>query len=363
MSQGIKPDQTPVDPPSGVVRQRSDSGLYGPANHWREGTEIRHTDVKFLLNSGGMGDYINYTPSLIWAAKNCPWIHGQIYVSPFFMDFMSLVLKPYPKWTVHSGEQILIENGDCFIGPEVVMEGQNVTRQLANATGSHLMDLGFQYFVNKSEAPAGTLLPKLPPTRADKVHWLVRPHLGRYVVFTPGSVVPARATTGKHLNPLIDYCLALGLTPVFLGKNNFAAGMNVRFAEDIEFSKGIDLRDKTTMLQAASIMEHAVAVLGLDNGLLHLAACTDANLIFGYNITTVEQRIPRRDWGQTINLILTEEELSCVSCQAHGKLMMNHSYHNCLYGDTKCIDLLFSGGRFEWALDQLISGRNDKHAI
>jgi hypothetical protein len=297
-----------------------------------------------------MGDYVNYTTALLWVAQNLPWVHGQIYVSSFFMDFLEVIFRDYPKWSVHDGSAIRIEPHDCFIGPEIQMEGQNITRQLANATGAHLMDLGFQYYTNQQAAPPGVMLPRLPATRPQKVHWEVRPHLGKYVVFTPGSVVPARATTAKHLNPLIEFCVSQGLTPVFLGKNNFAQGMKVNFDEGIRFDLGIDLRDKTTILQAASVMEHAVCVLGLDNGLLHLAAATDANVIFGYNITTIAQRVPRRNWGETLNLALTPQELACTACQANGKLMINHTYHKCYYGDTKCIDLLFSGGRFEKAV-------------
>lgn len=346
-------------PPGGFHRQRSEFGSYGPGHFLREGTKLRHSTIKFLLNAGGMGDYVNYSAALLWAAQNLPWIHGQVYVSSFFCEFLEVILRDYPQWSVHDGASIRIESDDCFIGPEIIMGDQNITRQLANATGAHLMDLGFQYYVNMQAAPPEVMLPRLPATLPyiDGAGAGLRP--GKYVVFTPGAVVPSRATTGKHLNPLIDFCREHGLTPVFLGKDGFAQGMKVGFADDINYSKGIDLRGKTTTLQAAAIMEHSFCVLGLDNGLLHLAATTNASLLFGYNITTVEQRIPRRDWGRTFNLALSPQELACVGCQTHGKLILNHTYHQCLYGDTLCIDKLFASGRYEGAILELLKEKKD----
>jgi hypothetical protein len=95
--------------------------------------------------------------------------------------------------------------------------------------------------------------------------------------------------------------------------------------------------------------------VGLDNGLLHLAACTPGNVIFGYNIASPEHRRPWR--GQyderTVDVTLTADELPCNWCQSRQKMMLNHSFHQCLYGDLKCVDMLFEddGKRFCDAID------------
>lgn len=337
-----------------LIRQRDDFFSAGPEHGWRPGTQIRKTDYKFLFNAGGMGDYICYMPSLLWVAKHCPWIHGTLYVSTFFIEFAEKILSPYPNWAVADGAKINIDHMTAFVGPELVVQGQNISRQLLNATGANLVDLGFAYYTNQQCAPPGTLYPKLPDTRPEKVYFEVRPFLGKYVVFTPGAVTESRRTTGKHVNPLIEFVISKGLTPVFLGKAGFADTVRTNFAEDIRYDLGIDLREKTTLLQAAAIMEHAVCVLGLDNGLLHLASCTNANVIFGYNITKVQDREPKRLWGRLLNVSVPSAELPCIACQSNGKLMVNHSYHKCYYGDTKCVDMLFSGGRFERAIEEIL---------
>lgn len=334
------------------LKQYSWKETYGPQNNWRPGTQIRPGPVKFIFNAGGMGDFINYSAAILWIASHCPWIHGTVYVSDFFVPFLRHILKDFPKWLVAGGNQIQL-NDVCYIGPELVVNGHNISKQLCNATGSHLMDLGFQYFANMQAAPADWTLPYLEFGTEDLAEGLVPQ---KYVVFTPGAVLPVRATSGVHLNPLIAYVLRKGFTPVFLGKRHVTETLGATFADDIDYHRGIDLREQTTVLEAAAVMQHSACVLGLDNGLLHLAACTEANLIFGYNITNVKDRAPRRYRGKTIHVTVPKEELACIGCQSNGKLMLNHNYQNCYYGDQKCIGLLFSGGRFERALDEILGG-------
>ena len=185
---------------------------------------------------------------------------------------------------------------------------------------------------------------------------------GKYVVIPTGSMTPSRWVEGKHLNPLIRHVKSLGLTPVFLGKKEATKGLNAYFADDIAYSEGLDLRDQTTILDAACILQNSIATMGLDCGLLHLAAITkDSNVVFGYNIVEPKDREPRRNWGKTINISLTKEELSCAGCQTHMRLMIAHTFHTCLYQDTKCIDLLFGNDCEKWkiALSQIMGSMCD----
>lgn len=344
------------DPSLPVMRQYEPAEEYGPKNHWRPGTMIKPAPMHFFLNAGGLGDFICYTSAVLWIAEHIPWIHGRLYCGKYLMPMQELLFGRFPKWEIRDGAKVPLDLSEAFTGPELVLNGQNVSHQLCNATGSNLVDLGFQYYANMQAAPPEVTYPHLPKFRPRDVHFLVRPYIGRYVVLTPGAVTPARTTTGKHLNGLARWLVSQGLVPVWLGKDNFADEVNSKFADDIDWSVGIDLRNQTDILQAAAIMEHALCVLGLDNGLLHLASCTEATVLFAYNIATVEHRRPRRTWGRLFDITVSPEELPCIGCQTHGKLMINHTYHKCYYGDTRCIDLLFEddGWRFRTVIKQIL---------
>lgn len=341
-----------ADMPPQLFRTFDRKVTVGPENGFREGTKMQTMPVTYVVTGAGMGDFISYSPAFVWLAKNCPWVCGKMYVVDYMVPFFQEVMRPYKQWSVSSGAKgIMTDTSIATIAPNAEFNGIPSQTQLLNATGCHLTDLGFAYFTNQVPAPDE----KLPflEFHESVLPAELRSIRGKYVVFTPGSINSTRRQTGEHLNPLIDFVLEKGLTPVFLGKSSPGMDIDPYFPGDCEYEKGINLIDKTTVLEAAAIMDHAACVVGLDNGLLHLAACTKVPLVFGYTIAGPKDRKPRRSVGKTYDVNVTKEELGCANCQTGIKAHMNHSYHFCHYGDFKCIDLLNqnNGERWKAAID------------
>jgi hypothetical protein len=277
-----------------------------------KGTYLEPQRVVFIFIDGGLGDYINFMSSVLWAARENPQITGHVTVNEPFRTIAEHILKDYPGFTAHTHDYLktIYEKYD-----RVLIHYPKKEQQLINATGAHLMDLGFKYYAQLDRPPKD--YGYLPEIKFDtyfdfKTKW---PDLaGRpYAVFTPGATARARVIYGRYFNELVAYTLSRGLTPVFLGKKDFAfnatgEGYSATFQDDYDFSKGIDLTEKTTLLEAIQIMSKACFVLGLDNGLLHLAGTTNAPIIFGHNVATVEHREIRRRSGLTINIKLNESD-------------------------------------------------------
>lgn len=348
---------SPNDELPARIRVLAHQETFGTEYGFRAGTKINPIPCNFFFTAGGLGDFLCYMVAILWNARYCPWVRGTLRVPAFFVPLAERLLRRHRHWTVLNGEiPYTVEDGTPMIGPELTdQNGTNLTPQLINATGAHLVDLGFIYFSNKNPAPAEAHYPQLrtlPHELPPEVKALKR----QYVVFTPGGVTSSRTVTAKHINPLIEYVCELGLTPVFLGKADFSGKIITQFDPNILFSKGLNLIDKTNLFQCAAIMENALCVTGLDNGLLHLAACTEATILFGYNIASPKQREPRRDWGKLINIEVPESELPCINCQDKIKLLSTHSFHTCLYGDSLCIDLLFGNNAEKWkrAIDSVL---------
>ena len=121
-----------------VFRTLVDPGTYGPEFGFRPGTKVQRYVVNFALNAGGLGDYINYSVAILWAAKHCPWIEGKVFVSEYMVPLMKEIFKDHPDWEVFPGECAgeFIDPQTPLIGPEIEMEGRNVNPQLLNATGA-----------------------------------------------------------------------------------------------------------------------------------------------------------------------------------------------------------------------------------
>lgn len=338
----------------------------GPGYGFREGTEVKDIAINFVFNDEGMGGFINYTGATTWMAKNCPWIKGTVWVEQFLVPLLKDVHAPFPHWQVQPMNQYqrLRKPGVGTIGPLVANGNNEPKRELLTAIGTHPFDVGFGYYASTCPAPADARLPIL-----DYPAHQLRPNIkrlqGKYVVFTAGGTTPIRTMRGAHLNPLIAHVKAKGLTPVFLGKRDMLAHgvVNTTYADDTNYDEGIDLRDQTSVKDAALIMQHAACTVGIDGGLLHLAALMkDSRIVFGYNITSVRDREPRRDHGRTVNVALTREELACTACQSTWKVMLGHFYDQCYYVRSgvdktpKCLDLLFANDslKFKNAIDEVL---------
>lgn len=364
--------------PTGFVpRKELPPAIYGPEHGFQPNTKVPRWIHNYVFNDEGMGGFINYTGVMIWLARNCPWIDGRVWCEQFLVPLLKDVFAPYANWKVQPSNMLgrLIDNNTAMIGPMLAVNGVPQSRQFFSCIGAHPFDVGTGMYAASLNLP-GAELPILDYKYKELVS-TVKKLDGKYVVFTAGGTTPIRTMTGEHLNPLIDYVKTLGLTPVFLGKRDLlnTGKVSTVYSSDTNYSEGIDLRDQTSVKEAARIMQHAACTVGLDGGLLHLAALMkDSRIVFGYNITSVEHRVPRRSHGKTVNLTLTDAELPCIGCQSKWKQVPNTMFDECFYAQGRpgfeeskpersraCLKIMFENKseRFKRAIDEAITTKGD----
>jgi ADP-heptose:LPS heptosyltransferase len=163
-----------------------------------------------------------------------------------------------------------------------------------------------------------------------------------YAVITTNAVTEVRRLPSKTINELIEYFLSKNITPVFLGKKEMHTTHRSSASDDINFHKGIDLREKTSLMEAACVLANAKIVVGLDNGLLHLACCSDVPIVFGFSTINPSMRIPIRHNNAKIAIVAPPEALKCRYCQTNMKYLVGHDFAHCLYKDIRCAETLTS---------------------
>lgn len=333
---------------------------YYPEWSHRPKTAMVPLKMSFVCLNGGMGDYLCWHQPIRWLAECATWIEGTVVIPTYMKELTAYWLKPYPKWkfvdyidTQHIPEiQSMPYRGPMDLG-----------RESLNATGAHLLTCGWTYFCNKESAPdaydsKGRHWDNYPPLYQEDLDKVELPNEARhlfpkkYAIVTTGITTESRRVPAGGWNPIIEYIREKGLTPVFLGKEEIVTGnaknIHTMFDDKINYSLGVDLRNKTSMMQAASIMSKAKFVLGHDNGLLHLAGCTDVPIIFGYNLASPKHREPRRPIGKIYNVHLTREELACNFCQSAFNFVVGYNFRRCYYADNQCMTLLFNNGGERW---------------
>lgn len=331
-------------------------------NIFLDNTFLEKQNVAFVFMNGGLGDYINFMSSILWIAEANNHVQGILLVREPFKSVAKFILKSYPQFKVWDLTEIKnLPDRTLVCYPK---------DQLITAVGAHLMDLGFMYYAQMSKPPEGYgYLPEINYKGRD----FDLPQ--NFAVFTPGATARARVMYGKYFNELVNYTMSKGITPVFLGKKDFAhnttaEGYKASFENDYDLTKGLDLTEKTTLLEATNIMSKALFVLGIDNGLLHFAGTTEVPIIFGHTVASVEHRDIRRKQGLTININIDRKDLSCISCQSNMRFLRGHKFSSCLYSkDVKkaysCLDLLFSKECATWknAIDYILNLSRSKSRI
>ena len=311
--------------------------------NFRDGTSTNLRDIvfKFMLpnrKSAALGDMICWLPAIKYIAENYNFVCGHLIVPGFFVEIAQNVLGKYSHWKIHAD-----------VIPDFLLDGYPLNEQVlhpVNATGMNLVDLGFIYFVHTAQVPVENKfyveldLGFVEPKPEILFHNLAAK---KYAVMTPLAEAHTRTMLPSVFNAIQDHLISIGITPVYIGKEEMK-GRHLGLDPRLDLTKGINLLNKTTLLEAAKIMRDSQMVIGIDNGLLHLAATTDATILYGYTIAGPAQRRPYRRHGHLYELYADKEKLKCLFCQETTKFINGHNFEDCLYkeNEPQCITALNS---------------------
>lgn len=306
--------------------------------NFRPGTKTAMREVIFSLmvpgkKNAALGDMICWMAAIKYVALNYNYVVGHLIVPQWFIEIAANIMRPFPAWRVHSSIPERLADGCQYRHP---------TNFPANATGMHLVDLGFVYFCGINPVPEGAKT--YPQLDLSEVQLPKDFDLVKYAVMTPGvsDFTRTRMMTSEAFNAIVDHLNKIGVTPVFLGKTDMGKDRVVGIHPQYDLSKGLNLLDRTTLLQAAKIIKGSRFILGIDNGLLHLAGMTDATIMYGYTVAGPDQRRIERPDGHLIEFYPDKEKLPCLFCQERVRFFLDHHFTNCLYQETTpaCVRML-----------------------
>ena len=145
----------------------------------------------------------------------------------------------------------------------------------------------------------------------------------------------------EYILAIAKWLISKDVVPVFIGKTD----MDLNMRQDIipknslpnDVSEyGVDLRNRTSIAELASIFRQARAVCGLDSGPVHIAGTTDIPIVCGYTSVAAEHRIPYRLKGNTYAIA---PEIECIGCESRWRSNF-WNYEQCFYGHANCCSLM-----------------------
>jgi hypothetical protein len=322
----------------------------------RPGWEPPKAKFNVISNWGGLGDQIARIPVYKWIHDTQTYTSMTIYIQDYFLDLARYLLPETERlkygrisdlgqwravYSLDGSCQIGLESGE-LLGAYMDFSPERTPGSL----GLHLTQQAFLALTDRlAESREALAYPKPP-----RVPMLSS--FPRMIIFTVAFTAPAREWPAKEVNRLARTVREAGYAPVLLGNTEpQQAGDGVikgAIDDGIDRSLFLDLTNQTTLIEALGIMQRARAVVGVDNGLLHLAHCTSTQVVMGFTNMEARHRLPVRASGKTIAL---EAEVACKGCQSRG-VYINANYKYCLFGDYACTQTM-SSERFVQGLKEL----------
>lgn len=297
---------------------------------YRSGTSHQSTEVNVLFNDGGLGDNIARMPAVRFLKDNYPFLNINLFVPDYFVDLANNLLPGLNVVAFSDGQ-------NHWKGGIPLRQTKNTFTNFA----SHITDHAFHTICNRQVTEVEKNYLKLNTDVIDICKFNLPE---KYVVVTTGFTAPVRELQSRIINEVVYFLRGKNVMPVFLGSKETAVGKGAEkivgnFNQEIRYSLGIDLINQTSLLEAGKIIANSKAIVGLDNGLLHLAGCTEIPIVAGYTTVDPLHRMPYRNGklGWNCYNVVPEEDLKCRFCQSNWDFMPGHDFKYCYYDDYKCV--------------------------
>lgn len=302
--------------------------------------------VNFVFMQGGLGDHVSALPVLRYIRDKYTWITPLVWVPDFMVDFAKHLL---PQLSIRGYAEMKRRYEQKKPTKTTQWDGTLSPMKI------HCTDYAFMKLCDELPPIKQRNFLQVDANTLPKVESLP----DKFVVITTGFTAEVREFPAKTVNEIALWCKENKVDVVWLGKKATQTGgahvIKGAFNTEIDYTQGIDLIDKTTLLQAAYVMSKAKAVLGVDNGLLHVAGCTDTHIIGGFTTVSPSIRIPVRnsELNYKYTAIVPDESLGCRFCQEKTNFLYNHDYKYCMYKDNLCVSQMTSD-KFIKALKEVL---------
>lgn len=293
---------------------------------------IKNQPICFICNAGALGDCIATLPVIKYAVENI-WTDGnyRLMVNDYFKPLFYFV--PEDKFAPMKKSALTYEMfgepyGWKILNEAIVAEDGHAAGYISSEKMS-LMNYASVKFLGKILDDEYKVYPKIPLGHVDITKYNLPKKYACIIATTAHKV---RVIPHDEMEKIVQYLLSIGVTPVYLGKREREVAVTQLGTSygDTFISEGIDLVDKTSILEAAKVMSEAVCVVGPDTGLMHLAACTNVPVICGYTIINPKVMDVKN------HIAVVPDENVCRFCQSE-TYIHNNDYNKCYIGTIECV--------------------------
>lgn len=293
----------------------------------------KSTTINVLIGGGGTGDLVCSIPALKHLISSQHWINPLVWVPDHLLTFFKHFLPN--NVTIRNYTEANKKYNEKLIGV--------TTKWLPHRTAMRIHPIDHSYISLLDMYPYDTRQRSYPRVRAEEIDLSDFDLPEKYVVIVATAAEIVKTMPVETMNSIVDYVKSKGYEVVFVGQEKVDNGREVREIPklSIDFTKGLNLVNKTSLLELAAIMDKSKAVIGMDGGPIHIAGFSSAPIIAGYTFASPDHLMPIRDGvlGKDVYPIVPPESLECRFCQTNWNLLYGTDFRSCYYGnnDYTCV--------------------------
>lgn len=249
-------------------------------------------NINVVLVDGGMGDMIGLLVSVDFLIRTNRRIRFHVWVPDYLTEFSKHVLPSGSLVRAFSTAETLF-NPD-FLG----LTSEWSTKHTPVRT--HPVDYGFHVLADTHIYDlAGKNYLQIRPEKPPEKFELPL----NYVCIVATASEPVKAMPAATIAEVSEFARDRGFLPVYLGAERASVGVLNQAVTGkvlgVDFSNGVNLINRTSLMEAAHVIAGARALIGLDGGLVHVAGCTDVEIVAGYTLVDPRHIAPIRKGSQT----------------------------------------------------------------
>lgn len=287
----------------------------------------KNETIYISFNEGGLGDNVARLSAVKYIIDNYSWVTPRLIMPEYFVNFAK---QHFPDIWIRSFEE--------FDKTKKLVPITSINSDISQVSimRQHLVEHAFSTILDLKPEKSAYDYVKTNINDIDISEFNLPE---KYIVITCMYTAKVREFPPKVVNDILDYLKFADITPVFLGKTKAKASKRhtIKGKTDVDMNQGINLMNKTDLLEATAIMGNSICTIGVDNGLLHLAATTDTDIVAGFTTVDPLHRRPQRNGVEGWKFHEVIPELDCKFCQSKLNFVYDFRFTNCYEKHMKCV--------------------------
>jgi ADP-heptose:LPS heptosyltransferase len=291
----------------------------------RPNTKFKEKHLNICSNYGGLGDHLARLTAIRHLKEHYDHVRATVYWHDYFVE-IAKILVPESEMLRHKGISAMAY-ADTSV-PLIDFAPREITSLSMN-----LVDHAFINILQHHPKDEDYVYPKYVSTWDGGIDI---DGFGDYIVVTPCFTSNTRKWPAQEINKVLTGINKLGFKSVLLGDyrpkvlgNGSTVNGNIPEGLDLNLAS-LNLIGQTNLVDCLEIISHARLVVGVDNGLLHLTACTNTPAVWGFTSVEWQHRLPK---GVKTETVLPD--VSCYGCQSRC-FFVSQDFTKCMFEDYLC---------------------------